>query len=291
MIAATMGIVIIAAILDLTSKTLWMLEEIRASGEVLENGQYLSGLLSREIRMAGFYGEFAHRSAVDALPSKICQSLSGQSVAQAMPYPLVGIDNAHKDFKLCGGETVLAGTDVILLRTTAVEKQSPKYRLKSQQLYVQSSFDNPEPIVGFGHNPAVFKLLQGGDPAPVRAWQQTVYYVSHDRVLKRRRYLNGKFTRSEPLANGIEDFQIEYLTSPAESSLNCSENYLSAPLTADQWQRIVAIRFYILARSSWQGISHRGKKLDYADKTYEIDSGGYYQLFTVSVPLMNSLAN
>jgi hypothetical protein len=44
-------------------------------------------------------------------------------------------------------------------------------------------------------------------------------------------------------------------------------------------------------RSAWQGVSHRGRQFTYANKTYVIDEGGYYQLFKVLVPIMNKLPN
>ena len=290
MVAASMGIMIIGAIHSLTSKTLWILEEIKASSEVLEHGQYLIGLLSREIAMAGFYGDSDYAFTANALLPNPCQSVSQKNIIQAMPYPLMGIDNTEEGYKLCGGETVLTGTDVILVRRTAVKKQSPRYRLKSQQIYVQSSFNN-EPIVDRGDNPMAFKLMQGTKPAPVRAWQQTLYYLSKDKVLKRKRYLNGKYTRAEPLVDGVEDFQIEYGVAPSPGSSDCNIAFLTPPLTSDQWQKVVAVRFNILARSSWQGVSHQGKQFTYADKTYEVDQGGYFQLFRVLAPIINNLKN
>ena len=290
MVAAFTGVIVVSAIHSLATKTLWILEEIRASSEVLEQGQYLSGLLSDEVSMAGFYGEFDYFPLANTSPPNICQSISIQTVAQAMPYPLAGIDDVVEGHKVCGVETVLSGTDVILVRRVAVKKPSPRNRLKSQQLYVQGLFDH-KPIIDRGENAAVFQLMQDSKPAAVRAWRQTLYYLSEDKVLKRRRYLNGKYTRSEPLVDGVEDFQIEYGMAPSPSGSDCNIAFLTPPLTADQWQKVVAVKFYILARSSWQGISHQGKQFTYADKIYKVNEGGYYQLFKVLVPIMNKLPN
>lgn len=291
MVAASMGVIVVSAIHKLSSKTLWILEEIKASAEVLEHGQYLTGLLSREISMAGFYGDFDYAFTANTSVPTICQSVSKKNIVQAMPYPLSGIDNTKEGYKLCDGETVLTDTDVILVRRATVKKQSPRYRLKSQQMYIQGSLDTADPIIDRGDNPAAFQLMQGSKPAPVRAWQQTLYYLSKDKVFKRRRYLNGKYTRSEPLVDGVEDFQVEYgIATPLDSS-ECHVNYLTPPLTADQWQRVVAVRFNILARSAWQGVSHRGRQFTYANKTYVIDEGGYYQLFQGLAPIINRLPN
>ena len=290
MVAASIGVIVVSAIHSLATKTLWMIEEIRASSEVLEHGQYLSGLLSDEVSMAGFYGEFDYLPLPNASPPNICQPISMQTVAQAMPYSLSGIDNTAEGYKVCGGETVLSGTDLILVRRVAVKKPSPRNRLKSQQLYVQGLFDH-KPIIDRGENAAVFQLMQDSKPAAVLAWQQTLYYLSEDKVLKRRRYLNGKYTRSEPLVDGVEDFQIEYGMAPSPDDSDCNIAFLTPPLTADQWQKVVAVKFYILVRSSWQGISHQGKQFTYADKIYKVNEGGYYQLFKVLVPIMNKLPN
>ena len=295
MVAACLGLFVISAIHGISIKTLWILQEIKASGEVLENGQYLSGLLSREIGLAGFYGDFDYAYSAympSPMPSPdMCQFMSKQKVTQAMPYPLIGIDNISSGYQLCGGETLLSGTDVILLRRSSVIKQSPRYKLTAEQIYIQGSWAGVTPVVDRGDNAAAFNLLQSGERAPVRAWQQTIYYVSKDNVFKRRRYLKGKYLRSEPLVNDIQDFQVEYAVSSSVGVSPCSLDYLSAPLTDSQWQRVIAVRFFILARSSWQGVSQQGKLFDYAGKIFAVKSDGYYQLFSVLAPIMNKLPN
>lgn len=289
MVAACMGLFIISVIHGVSIKTLWVLQEIKASGEVLENGQYLSGLLSREIGMAGFYGDFDYAYSANMPSPDMCQFMSKQKVTQAIPYPLIGIDNINSGFQLCGGETLLSGTDVILLRRSSVIKKSPRYKLTAEQIYIQGSSAGARPVIGRGDNATAFNLLQSGERAPVRAWQQTIYYVSKDNVFKRRRYLKGKYLRSEPLVNHVQDFQVEYVVSSPLGVSPCSLNYLSAPLTDSQWQRVIAVRFFILARSSWQGVSHKGKLFDYAGKIFAVKSDGYYQLFSVLAPIMNKL--
>lgn len=289
LIAASIGLVLVSFIHNIVSKTLWVVKEIEASAEVLESAQYLIGLLSREIGLAGFFGDFNTVSLPGSAAPSLCQTMSKGQVVKAMPYAVAGIDNVVNGYKLCGRDTVLPGTDMILLHRSAIDQKQPRNKLQSQQIYIQGSFAYPNPIIERGDNSAAFILMQGTKRKPVRAWQQTLYYVSNDNILKRRRFLKGRYLNSEPLVDGVQDFQVEYVVRKLDVTSGCVEEYLSAPLTDAQWKRVVALRVHFLLRSSWQGQSQKGKVLNYANRIYAIQDHGYYELFKVLVPIMNKL--
>ncbi|MGB1382917.1 MAG: PilW family protein [Porticoccaceae bacterium] len=289
LIAASIGLLLVSFIHNIASKTLWIVKEVEASAEVLESAQYLTGLLSREIGLAGFFGDFNTANLPSSGAPDLCQHMGRAQVIKAMPYPVAGIDNVVSGYKLCGRDIVLSGTDVMLLRRSAIDQKSPRYKLQSQQIYIQGSFADPNPIIDRGDNSAAFILMQGANRKPVRAWQQTLYYVSNDNIFKRRRFLKGRYLNSEPLVDGVQDFQVEYVVRKLDVTSNCGEEYLSAPLTDAQWKRVVALRVHFLLRSSWQGQSQEGKQLNYANKTYDIRGDGYYELFKVLMPIMNKL--
>jgi len=291
MVAASLGVMVVTAIQSIASKTLWTVEEIQASTEVLEGAQYLSGLLSRDIEMAGFYGDFYSSYTAISGPPNFCQLMNRGAVIQAMPYPIAGINDVASGYKLCGNEALLSGTDVILARSSSVVEQPPTYKLQAQQIYIQGVLDNFK--VDHGDNLSDFSLHKGGKVAPVRAWQQTIYYVSKDNIFKRRRFLRGKYLRSEPLVDGVYDFQVEYAISSALDSSHCNTqeniNYLSPPLTDTQWEQVVAVRFHLLLRSSWQGVDQIGKRFHYAGKYHDIEESGYYALFSGLTAIMNKI--
>ena len=289
LIAASIGLVLVSFIHNIVSKTLWVVKEIEASAEVLESAQYLIGLLSREIGLAGFFGDFSTASLPSSAAPALCQPMSKDQVIKAMPYAVAGIDNVANGYKLCGRDTVLPDTDVILLRRSAISHKSPRYELKSQQIYIQGSLASSNPIIEHGDHSASFILRQGNIPKPVRGWQQTLYYVSSDNIFKRRRFLKGRYLNSEPLIDGLQDFQVEYVVRKLDVTSGCGEEYLSAPLTDAQWKRVVALRVHFLLRSSWQGQSQKGKVLNYANRIYVIQDHGYYELFKVLAPIMNKL--
>jgi type IV pilus assembly protein PilW len=289
LIAASIGLVLVSFIHNIVSKTLWVVKEIEASAEVLESAQYLIGLLSREIGLAGFFGDFSTASLPSSAAPALCQLMSKDQVIKAMPYAVAGIDNVANGYKLCGRDTVLPGTDVILLRRSVIDQKQPRYKLQSQQIYIQGSFASSNPIIEHGDHSASFILRQGNIPKPVRAWQQTLYYVSKDNTFKRRRFLNGRYLGSEPLIDGVQDFQVEYVVRKLDVTSGCGEEYLSAPLTDAQWKRVVALRVHFLLRSSWQGQSQKSKVLEYANRIYVIQDDGYYELFKVLAPIMNKL--
>ena len=289
LIAASIGLLLVSFIHNIASKTLWVVKEVEASAEVLESAQYLTGLLSREIALAGFFGDFNTANIPSSGAPDLCQLMNRAQVIKAIPYPVAGIDNVVSGYKLCGRDIVLSGTDVMLLRRSTIDQKSLSYKLQSQQIYIQGSFADPNPIIDRGDNSAAFILMQGTKRKPVRAWQQTLYYVSDDNIFKRRRFLKGRYLNSEPLVDGVQDFQVEYVVRKLDVTSNCGEEYLSPPLTDAQWKRVVALRVHFLLRSSWQGQSQEGKQLNYANKTYDIQDDGYYELFKVLAPIMNKL--
>ena len=83
-------------------------------------------------------------------------------------------------------------------------------KLTAAQHYIQAT--PSEFIVATGANQSSLNLYQanGVTAAPVRAWHQTIYYVSADNTFKRRRFYRGKLSPSEPLAEGNDDFQLVY---------------------------------------------------------------------------------
>ena len=56
LIAVALGIVLSWAILDVTLNSSRTARELELTSEMVENGRYLTNLLSGELQLAGFYG-------------------------------------------------------------------------------------------------------------------------------------------------------------------------------------------------------------------------------------------
>jgi type IV pilus assembly protein PilW len=293
MIAAALSVFVVTILNGILAKTAKFMEEIKATGDLLQTGQYLSSYLGNEVSMAGFYGEFERSAILGSTVSNstvpdICQTLSRTNITQAMPYAVSGKNNVVKSYQVCGSDIVKLGTDVLLVRRASVHKLKPKSKLKSGEFYVQSSADSFDVHSGSGSS-AANKI----NTVSVRLWQQTIYYLSKDNVFKRRRYLKGRYAPAEPLAQGVYDFQLEYGLRKTVVLGNCTLSngldFIAAPLSAVQWQQVVSVRVYLLLKGSWQGGDQPKTTLSYANHQVEIPKGETHKLFEIIIPIINLL--
>ena len=293
MIAAALSIFIVTILNSTLVKTAKFMEEIKVAGNLLQTGQYLVSFLGNEISMAGFYGEFERSALLGSassvsVPPEICQTLNRPNITQAMPYAVSGKNNVAKGYRICGSERVKPGTDVLLVRRVSVQKLKSNSKLKSGEFYIQSLPDSFDVLLGSG-SAAPQKI----NTVSTRQWQQTIYYLSKDNVFKRRRYLKGRYAPAEPLAEAIYDFQLEYGLRKTAISGDCilsnGLDFIAAPLTADQWQQVMAVRIYLLLKDSWQQSDQPKTVLSYADQQVEIVKGEIHKLLTITIPIKNLL--
>lgn len=288
MIAVGLSIFILSMLNSTLVKTASFMEQTKVLGNLLQTGQYLVNLLSNEISMAGFYGEF-DRSVitVSAVPD-MCQVLSKQKIIQAMSYQISGKNNIIEGYKICDGEYVKPGTDILLVRRVSAQKIKSKTKLKNGQFYIQSAVNGFDVLFGSSSIPPL-----KANSVSVRQWQQTIYYLSKDNVFKRRRYLKGRYAPAEPLAEAVYDFQLEYGLRQTPVTKDCTLSngldFVADPQTAKQWQQVVAVKFYLLLKDSWQGGDQPKTKLSYADQEIDIDKGEIYKLLKATIPVMNQL--
>jgi type IV pilus assembly protein PilW len=292
MIAAALSIFIVTILNGIFVKTAKFMEEIKATGNLLQTGQYLVSFLANEVSMAGFYGEFDLSALLGSaspisVPPEICQTLNRPKITEAMPYAVSGKNNVAKGYRICGSERVKPGTDVLLVRRVSAQKLTAKSKLKSGEFYVYSLVDNFDVLWGSGSIPSTEI-----NTVSIRQWQQTIYYLSADNIFKRRRYLKGRYAPAEPLAEGVYDFQLEYgLRQKAtleDCTLSTGLGFLAAPLSAAQWQQMVAVRVYLLLKDSWRGGDQPKITLNYANHQVEIAKGETHKLLEFTVPIMNA---
>jgi Tfp pilus assembly protein PilV len=293
MIAAVLSVFVVTILNGTLVKTAKFMEEIKATENMLQTGQYLASFLANEVSMAGFYGEF-DRSAIlnstglDSILPDICQTLSRASISQAMPYAISGKNNVVKGYQVCGSDRVKLGTDVVLVRRVSAQKLKSNSKLKFGVFYVHSLADSFDILLGLDSF-APNKI----NTVSIRQWQQTIYYLSRDNVFKRRRYLKGRYAPAEPLAEGVHDFQLEYgLKKTAvldDCILSNNLDFIAAPLSEVQWQQVVAVRAYLLLKDSWQGGDQPKTTLSYANHQVEIAKGEAHKLFKITIPIINLL--
>jgi len=254
MVALGLGLFLIALVLNTTSTVFRSGRNIEQAGEVAETSSYLSDLLTTELRLAGYFGQLEYLADASATMPDICSGPSLVGTDSAMAFPLQGLNNVSAGQRLCGGDLLMPGSDVLLIRRAESHSQQPGSPLIDTQHYIQAVPN--QWVMALGADSANFNLVQadGVSPAPIRAWHQTVYYLSADHTFKRRRFNRGSLGPSEPLAESVDDFQLLYgIDRSGNGVANAQDQqpaFVHKPTSTEEWRQLVAVRFYLLISST-----------------------------------------
>ena len=271
LIAVALGILLSWAILDVTLNSSRTAREIELTSEMVENGRYLNQLLRSEIRLAGFYGRLENYSNTTAVQPDPCNDLATGDLIAGMSFPLFGLDGAAAGSTTCNGDTLLTGSDLLLIRRANTDFVTVTTGLGNAQHYLQGTINAM--VMDTGSNQASFNLLEkdGITLAPIRQYHQDIYYVDDDNVFKRLRLVNGAYV-SEPLVEGVDDFQVVYgLDRSGDGIANAeagSAAYVELPGSAAEWGSVVSVKLFLLLSSTSPapGLDD-AKTYAYADKT------------------------
>ena len=136
LIAVALGIVLSWAILDVTLNSSRTARELELTSEMVENGRYLTNLLSGELQLAGFYGRLESYidDTVTAQPDP-CTGLSAASLRNGMNYPVFGLDGVAAGTTTCNGDVLLTGSDALLIRRADTTSVNSTTGLDANQHY------------------------------------------------------------------------------------------------------------------------------------------------------------
>ena len=254
MLAAALALLLVLSISDLLLSIFRVSQGTQQQAEVAENAQYLLSLLKHDIQMAGFNGNVNLPATIQR--PDICSIPSKLSIQQALTYPVDGINNVYIKQRLCGGQIVLAESDILLLRQGLLSSQAM--------------------------------------PEQLSAWKQTIYFVAEDRSFKRRRYIEDPDDPkkpkniTEPIIEGVDDFQVEYGIRYIDQQEVTTE-FIELPLSEQQWSQLVAIRVYLLLSSTTQSPqNHIFQTYRYGNKAIELQDNKHRGLFT-GLSIINNL--
>lgn len=270
LIAVALGILLSWAILDVTLTSSRTSREVELTSEMVENGRYLSQLLKSEIRLAGFYGRLENYSSGATAQPNPCTGLSTTDLTAGMSFPLFGLDGVAAGTATCNGDTLLSGSDALLIRRADTNFVSTTTGLDNNQHYLQATI--AAMVLDTGVNKANFSLLEKDATtlAPIRQYHQDIYYVDNTNVFKRLRLVNGAYV-SEPMVEGVDDFQLVYGIDrsgdgiPNANAVNAA--FVELPGSAEEWENVVSVKIFLLLSSSnpAPGLND-AKTYSYADK-------------------------
>ncbi len=226
------------------TKTYKLVNEL---SQVQENGRFAMLMMSRDFRMAGYFGHIVDVTELDPDPPTGTETDCGQNWIQRLSEPLIGYDqttySADTPYLTCISDNS-ATSDVMVLRmaettTTAVDD------LVATQDYLFSNFSTGEVIrvATAGVSNAANTSLAGGE---YRAIKGLIYYIRDTGgvpALVRHDTTTGA---SLEVVEGIEDMQLSFGLKSSTGTFVTS--YVDSTAIAD-WEEVMTVRVDLLARS------------------------------------------
>lgn len=293
MVAITIGMLITAGLTTIFASNLQAGGEIERANRQLENGRYSMHLLTEDLRLAGFMGQFdpSILNGPSAMPDPCQTSLS--SLKAAMPLHIQGYDNGASPSLSCLSD-VRSGTDIVVLRraSTCVAGTTDCDGVSTGIPYFQASLCSDATELASG-NKANFYALDTNTSnltrhkrdcttlADLRRYRTHIYFITNNTqgsdgipTLKRAELgTNGSSTSFSivPLAEGIENMQLEYgidtNNNGAPDVYTANPNNYGDCNDADDeecvvnWRNVVAVRLHLLARNTESSAGHKDGKV------------------------------
>jgi type IV pilus assembly protein PilW len=271
MVSITLGLMVLTGVLTAFFNTSAARSEVERTNRQIENGRYAVELISTDLRLAGFFGEFNAGviPAPAALPADSC-SLAAADWNAWLPFHVLGYDATGFASANCTLANRKPGSDVLVVRRarTCAAGVAGCQAVAAGTPYIQASLCASEvSSYRLGLEGATTFDLKKKDctaPAERRQYYARIYYLSTDNgdgvavPTLMRLELTGSGWTAVPLVEGIEEFNVEYGMdsdgdgAPDAYAANPSDYPKGACTGAcpvNNWMNVVTARFHLLARN------------------------------------------
>lgn len=296
MISIAIGLVLLLGLTTLLTNNSATRTELEKSSRQIENGRYAMQIMSNDIRLAGYYGEYTFPSNTTATAPDPCDTASpGWSSAPiTIPTPIHGYTGSTSAPSCVTNRK--SGTGILVVRrvqTASIPAASPP-----AGTYLQVSLCDTEntPFV-LGTTGFTLKQKDCSTAAVLRKYVNHIYYISTCNVCSpssnpdtiptlKRVEIEGGASSLVPLVEGIDNMQFDYGVDylPAAPSQDGSPDcYISNPSAtnpaatplsteiatcpsgtwtdaATNWANVTAIRLHVLARNTETTAGHDDSK-------------------------------
>lgn len=287
LIAMSIGMVILAVLGTVFSRTSSGRSDLERVTRLVENSRFAAEIIGEDVRHAGFYGALMPPTDVvydDALP---CAWNTADVAALGWrpgdtppryPAPLQGWNDPGAGAADLGClPNRVPGTDVLVVRRVS-SMNTPLAGVSNNNVFVQASQCVSDPAsVRVSNNSAQFTLrtsICAADLALIRRYIVRAYYVASCNdcagggdgipTLKRVENVNSGYQETA-LAEGVQDLQFEYafdtgtggMTGPPFDGVPdemSTSNTVAGP-TVTSWANVVGVRMHVLMRSSEPGLT------------------------------------
>ena len=313
MVALAIGAIILAALAAVFFASSLTRRETDRSSREIENGRYATQLLTRELKLSGYYAEFDPNilpMTLGAIPDPCATSVADLNAA--LPLHIQGIDNpTGASIPSCVSD-LRAGTDVVVIRRTAtcVRGTADCDGVVAGVPYLQASLCGSITEL-FSLSPNDYFALDTDESkfdrhkrncttlADIRRYRVDIYFIANNDnagdgipTLKRAELGAGGFS-IVPLVEGVENMQLEYGIDTACSATNPGTAcvYTADPSTYNgcagnacvlNWRSVMAVKVNLLSRTTDTSPGHSdnkvytlGKKADGTDNNFPASGTGY----------------
>lgn len=281
MVSITLGLMVLGALATVFSDTSRARAELQRSSEQIDNGRYAIGVLSEDLRLAGYYGELnvAALMVPGALPD-LCSNDPADWLA-AIPLHVQGFDEGA-GAPSCVPASLKSGTDVLAVRRvrTCTAGSAGCDAVAAAQPYLQVALCGSAAgshALGIASD-TVFSLMLKDcvTPAGLRRYTVHIYFVSSDNgsgrsipTLKRLEFTGAGYSEV-PLVEGIERLQVEY---GLDTNGDGSPDFYTADPTGfthggcpscnpvNNWANVVTAKLHVLSRTLEPSPGHLDSKI------------------------------
>lgn len=271
MVAMTISLAMVAALTVLLANNSKTHKDLDRTSRQTENGRYAVELLSDDVQLAGYYGELPSSGAngqfVSADPCATALAALGFSNAPGAitaPYAIQGYAGTVTDPAPVCATDHKTDTAVVVVRRLATDVTALA-DLAAGNGYVQTSRCDTDPVMTpfiFSDTDADFILRAHGcvNIMEIRRYVTRMYYVADCDVcgqdsiptLKRVELLDGALVTT-PLAEGVEDMQLEYgFDTNHDGAPDVYRTGLNgvAGSPENDWSNVLAARVVLLSRTT-----------------------------------------
>ena len=281
LIAITLGLMIVAALTLLIAQQSATQAEFEKSSRQIENGRYAMQILSDEVQMAGYYGEFTKVGDITvpvALPDPCVVTVA--AIEAAMPFAVQGYDFDSSSAAAGLGSCINIAnhkpdTDMLVVRRAEPDVVTIATAASGAtgQVYLQTgltgSFLEFAKKMGTGADTSVFTLYNKDKLtlSSLRKFSVRIYFISPCSVpvatnctsaadggkpiptLKVVELSSAGTMTTTPLVEGIENMQIDY-GMDADSDGAPDAKFVSTAAAVGDWANVMALRVHLLARNN-----------------------------------------